>query len=92
MQTKDGATWMPTMEQIEKWAQAYPQVEIEQELLKMDCWLEANPSRRKTKRGMPKFINSWLNRAEQNKKTVNQSTSTRHTTLYEDLNDTSWAR
>ena len=34
------------------------------ELVKAYTWLESNPDRRKTKRGMMRFLNSWLSRAE----------------------------
>ena len=42
----------------------YPAVEVIQELRKMVGWLESNPCKRKTKRGIKRFINSWLARAQ----------------------------
>lgn len=42
----------------------YPAVDVEAELRKMVGWLNANPSRRKTARGIEAFINSWLSRAQ----------------------------
>ena len=30
----------------------------------MACWLDANPQNRKTKRGMNRFVNAWLSRAD----------------------------
>ena len=44
--------------------QLYPAVDVEAELRKMVGWLNANPSRRKTARGIEAFINSWLSRAQ----------------------------
>lgn len=38
----------------------YPAVDVMQELRNMLGWLRANPTRRKTKNGMARFINSWL--------------------------------
>ena len=35
-----------------------------QQLRGMRGWLEVNPARRKTKRGIEKFINGWLARAQ----------------------------
>lgn len=43
---------------IEKWRYAYPGVDIEGELRKMEVWLEANPLRRK--KNMKRFIVNWL--------------------------------
>ena len=46
----------------EKYKIAYPLVDILSEYTKMAAWLESNPSKRKTQRGYPKFVNSWLSR------------------------------
>jgi len=53
-------------EQVDSWSQLYPAVDIIQELRKMKGWCTANPTRRKTKRGILKFINNWLS-TEQDK-------------------------
>ena len=39
-------------------------VDIIAELRKAAMWVEANPHRRKTPKGMPRFINSWIERAQ----------------------------
>ena len=49
---------------IETWTEAYPAVDIRQELRKMIAWLEANPQRRKTRRGIDRFICIWLSREQ----------------------------
>lgn len=51
---------------IKNWSAAYPAVDIHQELMKMIVWLEANPNRKKTRRGVERFICTWLEK-EQNK-------------------------
>lgn len=51
-------------QQIQEWAEAYPAVDIMQELRKAKAWLNNNPKKRKTLSGMPKFINSWLSRTQ----------------------------
>ena len=48
--------------------ECYPLVDIERELIKMRAWLVANPSRRKTLRGMKRFINNWLSKAPEKEK------------------------
>lgn len=47
---------------IDTWSQAYPDVDIGAELNKVVAWLESNP--KKTVSGCKKFLNSWLNRAQ----------------------------
>ena len=51
---------------IDTWRELYPAVDIMQELRNMRGWLLSNPTKRKTKRGMARFINSWLAK-EQNR-------------------------
>lgn len=41
----------------------FPGVDIPQQLLLAASWLKANPSKRKTARGMTRFLNSWLTNA-----------------------------
>ncbi len=45
---------------LEQWQELYPAVDVTQELRKMKGWLDANPTRRKTKSGIRRFINGWL--------------------------------
>lgn len=49
---------------IEKWKKAYPAVDVEHEFDKMIAWLESRPKRKKTRRGINKFINDWLSREQ----------------------------
>ena len=49
---------------FEEYEELYPNVDIMQELRKMKGWLNANPTKRKTKRGIKRFINSWLSREQ----------------------------
>lgn len=51
-------------ESISKWRDTYPAVDVEQQLKQMTAWLDANPRRRKTRRGINAFINSWLAREQ----------------------------
>ena len=55
--------WEPDQADIIKWQRTYKKVDVHQELAAMDSWLDANPSRRKTKVGMNRFVNSWLKRS-----------------------------
>ena len=49
---------------VQKWAELYPAVDVIQQLRNMKGWLEANPTRRKTKSGVLRFITAWLSREQ----------------------------
>ena len=49
---------------VDEWMQAYPGVDVPQQLRAMRQWSLANPTRRKTKRGVRRFIVSWLARQQ----------------------------
>ena len=49
---------------LDKWRDLYPAVNVEQELRNMVGWIDGNPTRRKTKSGIKKFINSWLSKEQ----------------------------
>ena len=50
--------------QVDKWLELYPAVDVMQELRNMVGWIDANPSQRKTKSGIMRFINRWLTKAQ----------------------------
>ncbi|GIV51540.1 MAG: hypothetical protein KatS3mg038_2061 [Candidatus Kapaibacterium sp.] len=54
--TMDGRTWHAL-------TTAYPAIDVAAEVRKAWCWLAANPSRRKTARGMSRFLANWMARA-----------------------------
>lgn len=56
----DGSEHEVTEDDLAEYAQLYPAVDVMQQLRNMRGWLMANPSRRKTKRGIKAFIASWL--------------------------------
>ena len=64
MTTKAGENWEPAPEDIQKWKAAYPKIDVQIELLAAACWLDANPAKRKTLVGMPRFCVAWLKRAQ----------------------------
>lgn len=45
---------------VQEWAELYPAVDVIQQLKAMRGWLNANESRRKTRKGINRFINGWL--------------------------------
>lgn len=56
----DGTGYEVSQEQSQEWAGLYPAVDVIQQLRNMKGWLDANPTRRKTRKGVLRFINSWL--------------------------------
>jgi hypothetical protein len=42
----------------------YASMDVMQELRRMLAWVKANPTKKKTAKGMPRFIDSWLSRAQ----------------------------
>lgn len=53
---------------VDEWAELYPAIDVEQELRNMRGWCLNNPTRRKTKTGVLKFVNGWLAREQNNAK------------------------
>ena len=53
-----------TMDYVAEKKALYPAVDVEQELRKMRGWLDDNPVNRKTSRGIKRFINGWITRAQ----------------------------
>ena len=89
-----GEIWEADDADIIQWQKTYPAVDVFAELAKMESWLDANPTRRKTERGIKKFVNSWLSRAQdQGGSSPFQSPakkSLRDRSNLDDLSDISW--
>ena len=62
----DKTEYPVTAADVEKWKELYPAVDIMQELRKMKGWADANPTKRKTKGGIKRFINAWLAKEQDN--------------------------
>ncbi len=63
-------SWELTQTLVDSWHTAYPRLNVYAECRKAQVWCEAHPTRRKTARGMERFLVAWLNRAEPPKRTV----------------------
>ena len=59
-----GELYEPLESDVTHWAQLYPGVDVMQELRNMAGWCEGNPSRRKTRSGVARFITAWLARSQ----------------------------
>jgi hypothetical protein len=56
----DGTSWTITQPMLEDWTRSFPGLEVRGQILGAVAWLEANPKKRKTAKGMPRFLTSWL--------------------------------
>ena len=64
LQLNTGDFHTVTTDDIEQYTKLYPAIDVVQEVRNMTGWLAANPTKRKTARGIKRFINSWLCRAQ----------------------------
>lgn len=63
MPLKDGSDYVVTENDVLKYKKFYPKLDVDEELRQMIAWLKSNKQRQKTKRGMPRFMNGWLNKS-----------------------------
>lgn len=59
---KDGTVYEVTQTELDHWRSVFPSVDVDQQFRSMRAWLEASPDRMKTRRGIKRFIVSWLSR------------------------------
>lgn len=62
--TNTGEPYYVSVEEVAEYKSLYPAVDVEQELRNMKGWSLGNASKRKTRKGMKRFINSWLAREQ----------------------------
>lgn len=56
----DGMEWRPTEALFAEYVRLYPNVDVKQQFNVMRGWCISNPKKRKTRRGITKFVNTWL--------------------------------
>lgn len=64
MPTTSGGEAAIVQTQVDTWSDAYPGIDVVAELRKARAWLISNPTRGKTARGIPRFCNAWLEKAQ----------------------------
>ena len=60
----DGTEWKPTVEEFTEYIRLYPNVDVVSEFRRMRGWCNGNPSKRKTRKGIIRFVNSWLGKEQ----------------------------
>ena len=66
----NGSTWSPTVGKVAEWKTAFPSMDVESQLRMAGQWLKDNPERRKTDRGMTRFIFTWLEKSQNGPKAI----------------------
>ena len=75
----DGTNYEITGSQSTIWQQAYPDLNVRSELLQAAAWCKANPTRRKSRAGIERFIVSWLGRSQKQKNEAEVTNERKHT-------------
>ena len=64
LELNDNSEYPVTFTDLEEYKKLYPGLDVEQELRNMCGWCNSNPQKRKTKRGIKRFISGWLSRSK----------------------------
>ena len=90
---KDGTYFDVTQDHIEMYQGAYPKIDVNEELGKMVAWHLSNESKRKTRRGIMRSINSWLNASKPSVQQAGtaQRDYVKQTTIADRVNNLDWA-
>lgn len=82
---KDGSHYAVSKSYCAKLARLYPDVDVMRQLARMENWINDNPGKRKTRRGIRRFINNWLLGEEKNSSEKNYSAGVGQTAKYRPL-------
>lgn len=83
----DGSEWKPTVTMFDEYKRLFPAVDVERQIAAMRAWSLANPSKRKTRSGVNRFVTNWLSK-EQNKGGSNSRSGT--TRIGSQLSNEEW--
>lgn len=59
----NGTEWRLRRAQVEEWQGLFPTVDVLSECRAALAWIKASPERRKTVKGMPRFLVAWFTRS-----------------------------
>lgn len=65
---KDGVKWKPTQEDYDDWIRMFPDVDVKREFDNMRRYCLDKPQKRKTARGIKRFVTNWLDRTREDQK------------------------
>lgn len=61
---RDNSKWELPPEKVSEYQTSFPGIDVHREMLKAGQWLIDNPAKRKTAKGMPRFLSGWLGRCK----------------------------
>lgn len=64
MTLNDGSEYPITQKYVDQMQRLYPAVDVMQELRSMKAWCINNPTKRKTRNGIKRFIGNWLSKEQ----------------------------
>lgn len=60
----DKTEWRPDIDTYHEYQELYPSVNVDYEFRAMNRWCKDNPAKRKTIRGVKRFVSGWLSRQQ----------------------------
>jgi len=60
----DGSDFAVKAPEVQEWQQAFPSVDVVGELLRARIWCKDNPTKRKTAKGVRRFLSGWLGKEQ----------------------------
>lgn len=60
----DDSEWRPSKALFAEYVRLYPNVDVKQQFNEMRSWCLSNPRKRKTRRGITRFVNAWLSKEQ----------------------------
>ena len=64
----DGSYYQVSFTEVQQMKELYPNVNVEQEYRNMKGWLIGNPSKKKTRKGIGRFVCNWLSKNQDSNK------------------------
>lgn len=61
---RGGDVYKLTYDELKEYKELYPRLNVELQIRRASKWCENNPTRRKTAKGIGRFLGSWMNRAK----------------------------
>ena len=86
---QDKSMYCPPLPLVRDFILAFGEEHVQREFLKARSWLTANPEKRKTQRGMSRYLNAWLCRNAGMKRTPIKAVAPKTDSLLSNGNDSS---
>lgn len=62
----DGTEWRPTVSEYDEYCRLYPSIDVFDSFRRMRAWSLSNPTKKKTRNGVKRFVNTWLSKEQDN--------------------------